>query len=113
MIPTGGGKPRTLLLFTPYGRGFPERRQRFTTLHVVMLLIEALCPAPELKGKSGPDGCVAPVGIQVPTAAAGHPDGALHASLYLCIECFLHFWPHINGLQVLPIHLAQAIQDIS
>ena len=79
---------------------------------VVVLRIEVARPAPELKGKAGPESRVAAIGIEVPTGAAGGPDGVPHALLQFSIECFLNLGAHLDGTQVASIHHAQAVQDI-
>ena len=80
--------------------------------HVVVLWIEMAGPAPELKSKPWPDCRVVTVGIEVPAGTPRYPDGTRHPPLYLCIECLLNLWSHLDGLQFPPLHCAQAVQDV-
>ena len=91
---------------------FSDMGRRLLRNQVVGLRIEVAYPAPELKGKPGPESRVAAAGIEVPTGAPRGPDGALHPPLHLCIKCLLHLGPHLDGPQVPPIHCAQAVQDV-
>ena len=80
--------------------------------HIVVLRIEVACPAPKLKGKPRPERCVSTIGIKVPARTARGPDSTMHPLLHFLIEGLLNLWPHLDGLQVSPIHGVQAIQDV-
>ena len=61
-----------------------------------MLRIKVAGPMPILKGKSRPERCVVAIGIEIPTLASRRPDGALHALLHFCSECFLNLCSYLN-----------------
>ena len=87
-------------------------RRRLLWSQVVALWVKVACSAPELKGKPGPESRVVAAGIEVPTGAPRHPDGALHPLLHLCIECLLNLGPYLDSPHVSPLHRAQAVQDV-
>src|SRR6266852_8731361 len=79
---------------------------------LVVLRIKSACPAPELKGKAGPERRVAAAGIKVPAFAPRGPDGTPHPLLYLLIEYFLTLWPNLDRPQGPPLHHAQTVQNV-
>src|SRR2546422_1361732 len=85
---------------------FSDMDGRLLGNQVVVLWIEAACPAPVLKGKPGPERCIVAIGIEIPTFAPRCPDSALHPLLHLGIKCFLYLGQHVYSPQSATIHLA-------
>src|SRR6266699_349704 len=72
-----------------HSSSFSDMDRRLLGDQVVVLWIEAACPAPVLKGEPGPERCVVAVGIEIPAFAPRCPDSALHPLLHLRIKFFL------------------------
>ena len=73
-------------------------RGRLLWSQVVVLWIEVACPAPELKGKPGPESRVVAAGIEVPTGAFRSPDGALHPLLHLRAEAIFVWNKRVHSI---------------